>query len=71
MLFEVTVPTVSEQLANIYLLWVLTQEATVRNFRIVQKEGNREVARNVDCYNQAITGKGLILKTAVETLKMV
>lgn len=50
-LFEVTVPTVSEHLANIYQQGELTQEATVRNFRIVQKEGNREVARNVDCYN--------------------
>ncbi len=50
-LFEVTVPTVNEHLANIYLQGELTQEATVRNFRIVQKEGNREVARNVDCYS--------------------
>lgn len=50
-LFEVSVPTVSEHLANIYQQGELTQEATVRNFRIVQKEGNREVARNVDCYN--------------------
>jgi len=50
-LFEVTVPTVSEHLANIYQQRELTQEATVRNFRIVQKEGNRQVARNVDCYN--------------------
>jgi hypothetical protein len=50
-LFEVSVPTVSEHLANIYQQTELTQEATVRNFRIVQKEGNREVARNVDCYS--------------------
>lgn len=50
-LFEVSVPTVSEHLANIYQQGELNQEATVRNFRIVQKEGNREVARNVDCYN--------------------
>lgn len=50
-LFEVTVPTVSEHLANIYQQGELIQEATIRNFRIVQKEGNRQVARNVDCYN--------------------
>lgn len=50
-LFEVSVSTVSEHLANIYQQGELNQEATVRNFRIVQKEGNREVARNVDCYN--------------------
>ncbi len=58
-LFEVTVPTVSEHLANIYQQRELNQEATVRNFRIVQTEGNREVARNVDCYNQAAAGRGL------------
>jgi len=50
-LFEVTVPTVSEPLANIYQQGELTQEATVRNFRIVQKEGNRNVSRNVDFYS--------------------
>jgi hypothetical protein len=50
-LFEITVPTVSEHLSNIYQQEELNQESTVRNFRIVQKEGNREVARNVDCYN--------------------
>ena len=56
---EVTIPTVSEHLANIYQQEELTQEATVRNFRIVQTEGNLEAAMNVDCYNQAITGRGL------------
>ena len=37
-LFEVTVPTVNEHLTNIYQQGELTQAATVRNFRIVQKE---------------------------------
>jgi len=27
------------------------REGTIRKFRIVQKEGNRDVARNVDFYN--------------------
>ena len=50
-LFEVTVPTINEHLTNIFLQGELSQETTIRNFRIVQKEGNREVARSVDCYN--------------------
>jgi hypothetical protein len=67
-LFEVTVPTVSEHLANIYQQGELSQEATVRNFRIVQIEGNREVARNVDCYNlDAIISVGYRVNSARAT----
>ena len=64
-LFEVTVPTVNEHLTNIYQQGEITQEATVRNFRIVQKEGNREVTRNVDCYNlDAIISVGYRVNSA-------
>jgi len=67
-LFEVTVPTVNEHLTNIYQQGELTQAATVRNFRIVQKEGNREVARNVDCYNlDAIISVGYRVNSARAT----
>lgn len=50
-LFEVTVPTICEHLTNLYNQNELRYEATIRNFRIVQKEGSREVARDVDFYN--------------------
>jgi hypothetical protein len=50
-LFDADVRTVNEHLGNIYQNGELHREATVRKFRIVQKEGDREVARNVDCYN--------------------
>ena len=60
LLFEVTVPPVSEHLANIYQQGELAQEATVWNFRIVQTEGNREVARNVDCYRIGCSNRTLI-----------
>jgi hypothetical protein len=50
-LFVVDVRTINEHLGNIYLNGELHREATIRKFRIVQTEGNREVARNVDCYN--------------------
>lgn len=58
-LFQVTVPTVNEHLANIYDSGELTREATIRKFRIVQKEGSREVSRNVDfCNLDAIISVG-------------
>ena len=50
-LFQVTVPTISEHLDNIYKEKELSREATVRKFRIVQTEGNRQVGRNIDFYN--------------------
>jgi hypothetical protein len=50
-LFDVTVSTVNEHLNNIYNQGELSKVATIRNFRMVQKEGNRKVARNVDFYN--------------------
>jgi hypothetical protein len=50
-LFDVDVRTVSEHLQNIFVTNELAQEATLRNFRTVQTEGAREVARNVGFYN--------------------
>jgi hypothetical protein len=50
-LFDVDVRTVSEHLRNIFAAGELAEEATLRNFRTVQTEGTREVARNVTFYN--------------------
>ena len=50
-LFNVDVRTVNEHLQNIYSSCEMQKEATIRNIRIVQKEGGREVARNVDVYS--------------------
>jgi hypothetical protein len=50
-LFEVTVPTVNEHLANLYAQGEIGKTSTIRNFRTVQKEGGREVTRNVEFYN--------------------
>ena len=50
-LFNVAKSTLSEHLKNIYDSSELVREATVRNFRTVQIEGEREVARNMDYYN--------------------
>ncbi|MFC5440294.1 virulence RhuM family protein [Rhodanobacter ginsenosidimutans] len=50
-LFAVDVRTVSEHLKNVYDAEELLREATIRKFRTVQAEGERQVARNVDFYN--------------------
>ena len=43
-LFQVSVPTVNEHLKNIFEEAELAPEATIRKFRIVRREGQREVA---------------------------
>src|SRR3972149_12326314 len=50
-LFGVVKSTISEHLSNIYETNELIKEATVRNFRTVQTEGEREVTRTTECYN--------------------
>jgi hypothetical protein len=50
-LFEVDVRTISEHIQNIYKTKELAEISTVRNFRIVQKEGTREVNREITYYN--------------------
>ena len=43
--------TINYHIKKIYEDNELTEDATIRNFRIVQKEGNREVSRNIAHYN--------------------
>jgi hypothetical protein len=50
-LFGVSKSTISEHLSNVYESGELEKIATVRNYRTVQKEGAREVARNLEYYN--------------------
>jgi len=50
-LFEVSIPTINEHLVNLYAQEEISKVSTIRNFRTVQKEGNRDVARNVEHYN--------------------
>ena len=50
-LYQVTVPTVNEHLANIYAEREQDPGATIRKFRIVQIEGERRVSRLIDHYN--------------------
>jgi len=64
-LFEVTIPTVNEHLSNLYSQGEIVKGSTIRNFRTVQKEGGRGVARNVDFYNlDAIIAVGFRVNSA-------
>ena len=50
-LFQRELPTINEHIKNIYEEEELEREPTIRKFRIVQTEGKRRVARDVDAYN--------------------
>ena len=50
-LFGVVKSTISEHLSNIYDTNELSKQATVRNFRTVQQEGERSVTRELEYYN--------------------
>ena len=50
-IYDVGIPTVNEHIKKIYADGELTQEATVRKFRIVQTEGTRQVSREVTHFN--------------------
>lgn len=49
--FGVTKSTISEHVTNIFESGELEKEGTVGKFRTVQKEGEREVTRNLEYYN--------------------
>ena len=50
-LYQVSKSSISEHVKHIFEDGDLTAEATVRNFRTVQTEGNREVVRDITYYN--------------------
>ena len=67
-LFQVTVPTINEHIKNIFNERELSPDATIRKFRIVQKEGQRNVTRMVDFYNlDMIISVGYRVKSHVAT----
>lgn len=50
-LYDVSLPTINEHIKKIYADRELTEEATIRKFRIVQEEGTRKVNRELTHYN--------------------
>ncbi|MDD5872957.1 MAG: virulence RhuM family protein [Clostridia bacterium] len=50
-LYDVGLPTINEHIKKIYADSELEEAATIRNFRIVQSEGSRQVTRDTKHYN--------------------
>ena len=50
-LYDVGLPTINEHIKKIYADSELEEKATIRNFRIVQTEGSRQVTRDTKHYN--------------------
>lgn len=50
-LFQKDIRTINEHMVNIFEEGELSRDATIRKFRIVRLEGNREVAREIEHYN--------------------
>lgn len=64
-LFQVSVPTVNEHLKGVYGDGELSGEGTIRKFRIVRREGSREVTRDIEHYNlEAILAVGYRVRSA-------
>jgi len=67
-LYNKSKSTISEHISNIFEEEELSSEATVRKFRIVQLEGEREVERDVDYYNlEMIIAIGFRVRSRVGT----
>ena len=53
-LYDVDVRTINEHIKKIYSDSELEEDSTIRNFRIVQTEGSRQVTRDTKHYNLQI-----------------
>ena len=50
-LFQSSKANISEHIKSIFLSNELSHDSTVRKFRTVQKEGKRQVSREIDYFN--------------------
>lgn len=67
-LFQKDLRTINEHISNVYDEGELEPQTTIRKFRIVQTEGARQVAREVDFYNlDMIISVGYRVKSQVAT----
>jgi hypothetical protein len=67
-LFQTSVPNINMHLKNIFDEGELAPAATIKEFLIVQQEGNRNVSRNVEFYNlDAIISVGYRIQSHVAT----
>ncbi len=67
-LFHTTIPNINMHLKSIYNEGELQEQSTIKDFLIVQKEGNREVNREQKLYNlDAIISVGYRIKSHIAT----
>jgi len=67
-LFQVGIPTINYHLKEIFDSAELQEVGTIRKFRMVRQEGQRQVERSIDFYNlDAIISVGYRVKSAVAT----
>lgn len=67
-LFQTTIPNISMHIKNIYDEGELSAEATVQDFLIVRREGNRDVQRKVAHYNlDMVISVGYRVKSLIAT----
>ncbi len=67
-LFDVTTATINEHIKNIYNEKELDKNLTIRKFLIVQKEGSRNVKRQIEHYNlDMIISVGYRVKSNIAT----
>ena len=67
-LFQTTIPNINLHLSNIYEEKELEMDSTIKDFLIVQKEGNRDVERKQKFYNlDVIISVGYRIKSHVAT----
>ena len=50
-LFDKDVRTINEHIKNVFFDGELAENSVIRKFRIVQKEGDRTISRDIDHYN--------------------
>lgn len=63
-IYEVSLSTINEHIKKIYNDIELSEDSTIRKFRIVQDEGNRTINRMVNHYNlQMIIAVGFKVNT--------
>jgi hypothetical protein len=67
LLYDAGTPTINEHIAKIYADTELAESATIRNFRIVQTEGNRQVEHEIMHY---ITDKTLFSMVYASMLRI-
>ncbi len=64
-LFEVSVPAINQHLHSLFIQNEIQRKSTIKSFLIVQKEGEREVSRDIEFYNlEAIIAVGFRVNSA-------